>query len=227
MEIANCILEYLKVLAWPIALIISIFIFKGSIIKLINRINKATLPGGFSLETYPGEIAQAKELSIKVQKENVKEQEESKYSKIPLTEANLRMIELGLAPSPSGLNIQYYENIAEEDPNLALAGVRIELENMLRNLAKGFKVKTNNTNTSNKLAEILYKRGCITEKQYKLIMSVINLCNMAIHGLEINTSQAKEVLNIASVLRDYYIQWLSWGFTQNQINKENNIQKDS
>jgi len=49
------------------------------------------------------------------------------------------MIKLGLAPMLSGLDIAYYRAKAETDPVLALAGLRIDLETMMRNVAVGSK----------------------------------------------------------------------------------------
>jgi len=53
------------------------------------------------------------------------------------------MIHLGLRPSPSGLDMSYYRSLADQDPNVTLAGLRIEIDILARNLAKGFNVSVN------------------------------------------------------------------------------------
>ena len=123
------------------------------------------------------------------------------------------MINLGLAPSPSGLELSYYRVLAEKDPNLALAGLRMEAETMLKNLAKGFDVSLSERDSTGIIARKLKETGAITANQFDLIEIIIKLCNAAIHGQKVTIDQAEEVLKIGEILVDQYISWLSWGFT--------------
>jgi hypothetical protein len=123
METAKLILEYIKVLAWPLVVLVIVFIFRRQIESIVKRLEKADLPGGVSL-SLRAEILEAKRISEKVIAEPPPPQSRGVAS-LPLTEANKRMLELGLQPSPSGLNIDYYRDIATNDPNLALAGLRL------------------------------------------------------------------------------------------------------
>ena len=68
------------------------------------------------------------------------------------------MIKLGLAPSPSGLELDKYRIAAEEDPNFALAGLRLEVEIMLKNLAKGFNINAGERDSINQITNNLLKK---------------------------------------------------------------------
>lgn len=133
---------------------------------------------------------------------------------MPLTEANARMLDHGLEPSPSGLELSRYRTLAEENPQLALAGLRIEVETMLRNLAKGFQIPVSERDSAGVIARRLQEHEAITSLQARLINSVLALCNSAVHGQKVSQSQAEDILDIAAILRDNYISWLSWGFPE-------------
>jgi len=212
MEIAKLILECIKVFIWPITIIFLLMHFKNEIIYLLRRIKKADLPGGVSIETFPEEIKEAKNLSKEVKEEEKNKEKKKLTPTIPLTEANTRMLNLGLSPSPSGLELSYYRNLIEQDPTIALAGLRIELETMLKNLAKGFRVPINERDGAGIITGKLREKSAITSRQAELINQIIKLCNAAVHGLKVSTSQAEEIFNFAEILRDQYISWLSWGF---------------
>ena len=160
MEIAKLVLEYLRVLIWPGVAIGVSLIFRKPLIALLERIRHAELPGGVAIDLAE-QIEEVKVLSHKVQ-ETPPPPERRRAPVIPLTEANARMIHLGLRPSPSGLNMSYYRTFAEQDPNIALAGLRIELDVLARNLAKGFKVPFADRDSGVRLLRKLYDRGGIT-----------------------------------------------------------------
>ena len=128
MELARLILEYIQALAWPLVAIIAISIFRNPIMGILNRLKSADLPYGLSLD-FEREIRDAKELSREV-KNAIKSKERNSKPSIPLTGANARMLSLGLQPSPSGLDMNHYRDLAEKDPNIALAGLRMEQSGM-------------------------------------------------------------------------------------------------
>ena len=209
MEIAKIILEYIKVLIWPSIALILLSYYHKEIRAILKNFKKLNLPGGTSVEAFPDELKEARTLSEEVKAESRKEE---KRASIPLTEANARMIDLGLTPSPSGLELTYYHNLSTQDPNLALAGLRIEAEIMLKNLSKGFKLSLDDKASALLIARKLYEAGNITSRQHELIGIVIRLCNSAVHGQKITAKQANQLFDITSVLVDDYISWLSWGF---------------
>jgi hypothetical protein len=213
-ELLKIILDFIGTLAWPIVVLIIVYHFKREIQKLLVRAKKVELPGGFSIETIEQDIGEAKELAIEVKKERKPEVQKliNEAGSSFETEANKRMIDLGLTPSPSGLNIDYYRTIANIDPRLALIGLRADMEIMLKNLAKGFKISFNEKDSVNKIISNLFDKGAITQRQYQFITTLFRICNSAAHGISITKEQAVEVLNIGEVLVKDYTAWLYWGF---------------
>ena len=216
MQIATIVIHFLESLVWPAVVVFILIRFQSDLRDIFNRIRKAELPGGISIETFPQDISETKKLSVKVKQEieEKKEVEGKQFSELPLTEANKRMLSLELSPSPSGLELSYYQSLADQDPNLALAGLRMEVETMLGNLAKGFKVDIVHNKGAIAIARKLREDGAITAKQAELISNIVNLCSAGIHGLPVTAFQVREILDIAEVLRDDYIMWLSWGFRE-------------
>ncbi len=217
MEIAKLVLEYMRVLVWPLVVITGILLFRSQLSAILWRLRKADLPMGVSLD-FQQEIQEAKNLSQEVAQQvepsNLPEEKKLRPS-IPMTEANARMIALGLQPSPSGLDMTYYRNLATQDPNIALAGLRIELDVLAKNLARGFKIETTHRDSGTRLLQKLRDFGAITMEQFQLAQKVFRLCNAAIHGQTVSREQADDVIDIANVLRDQYLRWLSWGFDDN------------
>lgn len=215
---SRIILEYIKTLIWPTIVLILMFWYRQDIGYLLKNVKKLRLPGGTFIETFPQVLEEAKNLSvkvideIKVADEERMQKHQEKHPQIPLNEANARMLNLGLAPSPSGLELSYYQILAEQDPNLALAGLRMEAEIMLKNVARGFKVLIGDRDSAGIIARKLQEHNTITIHQFELINSVLKLCNAAVHGQKITEGQAAEVLDVFAVLRDHYMSWLSWGF---------------
>jgi hypothetical protein len=180
LQVAKLVLEYMNVLAWPIVAIIVICMFRSHIVSLLKRLKDAELPGGVRINLQET-IQQAERLSDQVRE--IKPPEEKRNVPIiPLTEANARMLELGLQPSPSGLNLDYYRSLADQDPNIALAGLRIEIETLTRNLVKGFGMTPDTGVSLGQMVRQLHSRHRITNQQRQLIEKIAAVCNSAVHG---------------------------------------------
>jgi len=222
MEIANIILEYIKVLIWPLTTTIILFFFRRQVGELFKRAKKIELPGGFSLESFEEKLDEAKEYAKEREDEKmVESNEKHKLKNLVLppenfsnTVANARMVELGLRPSPSGLDLSYYKGIAERDVTLALAGLRIDFEIMLKNLAKGSGVDLTPRESNIAIMRKLFDENKITSRQYELMKRVFNIANLAIHTADISYGQAMEIFEVAQVLVDDYINWLYWNFPE-------------
>jgi hypothetical protein len=52
----------------------------------------------------------------------------------------------------------------------------------------------------------------MTARQAKLGESILSLCNQAVHGTRVSLAEAESVIETADVLREQYVDWLSWGF---------------
>lgn len=210
MEIARLVLEYVKALAWPVTAFVMALMFRRQIRAILARIKKVALPGGGSLDL-EDEIRETTELATRIEA-NPRPKHPDEPAVLPLTEANSRMIELGLKPVPSGLDMDYYKGIAERDPTLALAGLRIELEILLRNLAKGFGLERPGYQSPSQLLRSLRNASSITSDQYELGQQILSLANKAIHGQTVSRKEAEQIIEASKALTDDYLAWLSWGF---------------
>jgi len=214
-ELLKIILDFIGTIVWPIVVLIIVYHFKKEIQKLLVRAKKVELPGGFSIETsLVQDITDAKELSVEVKNERTPERQKLINDASPSfeTEANKRMIEIDLQPSPSGLDLSYYKKIVDTDPRLALIGLRADLEIMLKNLSKGFNILIDDKDSALRIISKLFEKGAITSRQYQLISTFFRICNSAAHGALITRDQALEVIDIGEVLVKDYVAWLYWGF---------------
>ena len=212
MEIATLILEYVKAIIWPVLVLVTGIVFRHELRTMLLRVRRAELPGGFAVDI-PLEIAEGKRLSDQI-RTTPTQTEKLRGPAIPLTEANARMMQLGLRPSPSGLDMDYYRTHASQDPTLALAGLRIEIDILAKNVARGFKVPFQERDSGTRLLRKLFDSNAITEEQMQLGVKVLQLCNTAVHGTTISREQAVSVIDIAEVLADQFLAWLSWGFEE-------------
>jgi hypothetical protein len=210
MEVAKLILEYVKTLIWPTSTLLLAWIFKPEIREVLARIRKAALPGGVSLD-FENQILETKELATRVETAQPPPNRPQSAA-LPLTEANSRMIALGLTPTPSGLDMNYYKAIALRDPTLALAGLRIEIEILTRNLAKGFKLDQPGYESPTQLLRRLRVAAAITGDQFALGRKILSLANQAVHGRTVSQREAEEIIDAAEALVRDYLAWLSWGF---------------
>ncbi len=213
MEIAKLILEYIRAMIWPTTVLALSFFFRGEIRKVFARLRKAVLPGGVSIDLQE-EVREVKQLSERVESAPLPA-DRKKSPGIPQTEANARLIQLGLRPSPSGLDLSYYREISERDPILALAGLRIELETWFRNVAQWSKVNMRPFDSMNRILARLRDANAVTPDQVTLARRVLSFCNQAIHGGDVTKEQAIDIIGAASVLARDYLAWLSWGFDDN------------
>jgi hypothetical protein len=180
MDLAKLILEYIKALAWPTTTIVLVIAFRTPLKAILARLRKAGLPGGVSID-FQEEIQEATELSKQVEAQPAPP-DVRKAPSIPLTEANARMISLGLRPVSSGLDMSYHREIAQTDPTLALAGLRIEIETLAKNIADGFRLERKKRESVNSLLHRLLDRHAITYEQAELARKILSICNRAVHG---------------------------------------------
>src|SRR5258708_40073160 len=109
MEIAKLVLEFLKTLIWPTTALLLAWVFKREIRAVLARIRKAVLPGGVSVD-FEDQIIETKVLATRVVAAEPPSNRPQSAA-LPLAEANSRMITLGLTPTPSGLDMNYYKKI--------------------------------------------------------------------------------------------------------------------
>jgi hypothetical protein len=116
-----------------------------------------------------------------------------------LKEAKDNAENAGLLAAPSQLNAntkQYtFELIATEDPNLALAGLRIEIEKRLLELAKIKAVRIPKGGMG-QLLLALRKENILNSEQISVLADMVGLLNRAVHGADVAESAALWALDI-------------------------------
>lgn len=83
-----------------------------------------------------------------------------------------------------------YQSIANNEPYLVLAGLRIEIETILKKIAVNRGIKGHNRPLKWHLSA-LSKNNIITVEERKALQDLIALLNRSIHGLEVDEREAQ------------------------------------
>lgn len=78
-----------------------------------------------------------------------------------------------------------FQVIADDDPNLALAGLRIEIEKLLLQLAKSKGVEVQRASVE-RLMKLLAEQGVLAQEEYDVLADMIGLLNSAVHGASVD-----------------------------------------
>ncbi len=213
-QIAELVLEYIKVLVWPLVVTLIVCIFRKHLVNIINRLKNADLPGGIKINLQET-IQETQKLSDIVREFPLPDKQVN-FPSIPITEANARMLKLGLQPSPSGVQLNHYRSLAKQDPNLALAGLRMEIEILIKNLAKGYNIDIGKNKPLRQVIQQLHAKHSITNEQRRLIENIAAVCNAAIHGETVSQQDAEQIIKSADILAEQFVSWLSWGFNDSK-----------
>lgn len=88
-----------------------------------------------------------------------------------------------------------FQIVVDEDPNLALAGLRIEIEKRLRDIAKA-----NDINTEGKsfrpLLELLSRKEVITSSERAVLADLAGLLNQAVHGAKLDQRATEWAMDV-------------------------------
>lgn len=91
--------------------------------------------------------------------------------------------------------------IAEQDPNLALAGLRIELEKRLRVLATADGIAPESTRQGiGPLLRMLASRDALKERERSVLADLIATLNSAVHGAEVDPRAAQWAMDVGPKL---------------------------
>jgi hypothetical protein len=96
------------------------------------------------------------------------------------------------APTPE----HSFQLIADRDPNLALAGLRIEIERRLLRLSEQHQIPLRSRGISQILKE-LDKRGILTNDQRSVLADLMGLLNSAVHGATVDQAASTWAMEIA------------------------------
>ena len=112
--------------------------------------------------------------------------------------ARTRADKAGLLTTKTGkqYNEEYsFQIVAEEDPVLALAGMRIEIEKRLREIAESVGLKVERIGIG-KLLRILSEKQLISNEQRSVLLDMIGLLNAAVHGGDVDERAAEWALDV-------------------------------
>jgi hypothetical protein len=88
-----------------------------------------------------------------------------------------------------------YVAIAEQDPNLALAGLRIEIERRLREIARKKGLQAERLGIG-QLLQLLRRSNAISGQEDSVLSDLIGLLNKAVHGAEVDYRAAQWAIDI-------------------------------
>jgi len=109
-------------------------------------------------------------------------------------------------------------NLLPRDPNLALAGLRLAIEEGVRD-ALAF-LEPESTPTSGRLplgraVRRLHDVSAMTDTQAQLLLVIVELCNKAVHGQRVAASDAANVFDMADTLNRSFTLGYSLNFRAN------------
>jgi len=88
-----------------------------------------------------------------------------------------------------------FQLVAKEDPKLALAGLRIEIEKRLNEIAESGGIMTEKVGVG-RLLRILGERELLSQEQRSVLADMIGLLNAAVHGGDIDDRAAEWALDV-------------------------------
>jgi hypothetical protein len=105
-----------------------------------------------------------------------------------------------LSPPPARSEEEYaFQSVAQRDPNLALAGLRIELEKRLVRLAEAHDVGTTMQGMGRLLGE-LARRGVLSEDEESVLSDLVHLLNAAVHGASVDPRATEWAMDVGPQL---------------------------
>lgn len=111
-----------------------------------------------------------------------------------LQQAALRAESAGLlsdAPAQKEDTAFSFQSISSRDPNLALAGLRIEIEKRLSLLTKIHHLDLNHRFSVGQMLKSLTQAEVMTVEERSILSEMVNMMNAAVHGAEVDDRAAK------------------------------------
>jgi hypothetical protein len=101
----------------------------------------------------------------------------------------------GLLATPRSIREEpAYLSIAQDDPNLALAGLRIEIEKRLKEVAKSRGLDADRQSIGYLLRRL--PEGTLSQQEYSVLSDLIGLLNRAVHGADVDPSAAQWAMEV-------------------------------
>jgi len=108
------------------------------------------------------------------------------------------------------------QRLVAEDPNLALAALRIDTERVLSRAAEVLVSETKDRPlTISESTRLLLDHELISEEQSDAIRTITQMCNKAVHGADVTAAEATEILTLAIRLNNSFPTGYSLNFFPN------------
>lgn len=102
-----------------------------------------------------------------------------------------------LSTEEQAISVSYaFQSIAERDPNLALAGLRIEIEKRLTSLVEAKGIKQDHPAGVGQLLRLLVKMEVLTNEERSILADMVNLLNSAVHGAAVDPRAADWAIDV-------------------------------
>ena len=128
--------------------------------------------------------------SIKKAKEREALQETAKIPKPPTSQFSQFTV----------FDLSNVKELIDDDPVLALAALRIEIEKKLRIAANKFGIPQKEQFSIRTLLDVLVKKEILHPEQINAIKNIQRMCNKAVHGAEISQEEAEKIVDLAEKL---------------------------
>lgn len=102
-----------------------------------------------------------------------------------------------LAVEPSTNEARFsFETVAAQDPNLALAGLRIEIERRLSALAQAYQLGNGRPMGVGQLLRVLANAQVLTQEERAVLADMTNMLNAAVHGADVGQDAAQWAIGV-------------------------------
>ncbi|MCE5327577.1 MAG: hypothetical protein LLG01_14320 [Planctomycetaceae bacterium] len=186
---------------WPTVVLIIAILFRGQIKDLLRRIEDLDA-FGFKAK-FKQQADQAKDMSQTVAEQHGGASENIITQRVQ--EIQMGLLQHVKEPLPVRLDFDSYKDMAKSQPGLALAGIRMDVEGMVRNFALLFQIDVQRRGPISRLLEILSDAQVIPRNTASLFRSVWSLCSEVIHGAKVDTDAAISVIDAAAGLGAFYV----------------------
>jgi len=166
-------------------------------------------------------VAEAEETQHEVERESIEQAEEASLRRGSLPDAGPFGFEgaLALFQIPDSLR-----DLIPSDPKLALAGLRLEVEQGLRDALEflashqGVSISESARSSPIRALEIIREatnRQLLSETQERLLQLLLDLCSQAVHGRKVEPIDASRVFDIADTLNRSFTLGYSLNYSPN------------
>jgi hypothetical protein len=102
-----------------------------------------------------------------------------------------------LAAEPSQKEAAFsFQSIASRDPNLALAGLRIEIEKRLSQLSDIHGLNSRRPMSVGQALRALAQAEVLTNEERSILADMVNMLNSAVHGAEVDSRAAAWAIDV-------------------------------